>query len=101
MAEPADEKLHPLIRSMEEVESLTTDADGLMHIESKCDIHQALTRMLMEHGYDISLLRQRGGDLDEIYRRFFEKAGEQNERTDKNETTKTNFWRRFLPRKEG
>jgi ABC-2 type transport system ATP-binding protein len=41
-----------------------------------------MTKFLGENGYTILHLHQRGGDLDEIYRRYFEKAGQEDERND-------------------
>lgn len=78
-AEPNDEGLRKIASSIEGVSTIHTDADGLMQIESRRDIRRELTRRLVENSYDLRLLRQRGGDLDEIYRRFFEKAGEQHD----------------------
>ena len=37
-----------------------------------------ITKELSDKGYTILHLRQAGSDLDEIYRKYFEKAGEQN-----------------------
>ena len=51
-------------------------------ITSKKDLRGELTRFLGEHDYTVMHLHQRGGDLDEIYRRYFEKAGQEDERND-------------------
>lgn len=45
-------------------------------IHSAFDIRRALSKKLTEEGYTIMHLRQAGSDLDEIYRKYFEKAGE-------------------------
>lgn len=94
MAEPNNAGLRKLVDSIKGVEAITTDADGLMHVESKQDIRRELTHKLLDNGYDLSVLRQRGGDLDEIYRRFFEKAGEQNDCEQTAKKTKDLFKRR-------
>ena len=39
----------------------------------------AIAKKLLEGGYQLLHLHLRGGDLDEIYRRYFEKAGESGE----------------------
>ena len=101
MAQPLTPELHDLIRAQKEVTSLTWDADGLMHIESRKDIHRQLVKLLLEKGYDVTLLRQRGGDLDEIYRRYFEKAGEQHDHIHVDENGKETPWRKLLQRAKG
>ena len=40
---------------------------------------EAVIRLLVEHGYVPQRLYQRGGDLDEIYHKYFEKAGAQDD----------------------
>ena len=76
-AEGPDWDLHDLLAGISGVRSITRDADGLMHIESDRDIRREVGLLLAERDYPLLQLRQRGGDLDEIYRRYFEKAGEQ------------------------
>ena len=52
--------------------------------QSDRDIRRAVTRLAAERDWIIQQLHQRGGDLDEIYRRYFEKAGENDDsETDK------------------
>ena len=60
---------------------------------SKKDIRPQLTQFLGENGYTVMHLHQRGGDLDEIYRRYFEKAGQSDE-SNKSETNKKHGWKR-------
>ncbi len=79
MAEPLDRRLTELVAGLPGVEAVTSDPDGRMRVESRRDVRRELVRLLLEQNYEISHLRQRGGDLDEIYRRFFEKAGEHSE----------------------
>ena len=43
-------------------------------IESKYDIRSQLTAFLGSHDYTVLHLHQRGGDLDAIYRMYFERA---------------------------
>jgi len=52
--------------------------NSLYTLQTNGDIHTELTRALLDKHFDVYHLHQRGGDLDEIYRRYFEKAGEQN-----------------------
>lgn len=58
---------------------------NLYIISSNTDIRKDLLSLLDEQHYELQHLRQRESDLDEIYRRYFEKVG-QNE----TETTNTN-----------
>lgn len=62
-------------------------------VSSSVDIRGELTKFLGENGYSILHLHQRGGDLEEIYRRYFEKAGQNNERNEF-ETGKKHRWKR-------
>ena len=48
-------------------------------VESRWDIRRELSRRAVDAGYTIAHLRQRGDDLDEIYRRYFEKGDEKND----------------------
>jgi len=81
LVEEPDQYLHDLIEGFLGVHTVTQDADGLLHIESSRDIRKEVSILLVEQGYTLLQLRQRGGDLDEIYRRYFEKAGEQHDHT--------------------
>ena len=74
--EPADEALCERIRQMEGVRTVTPAAENGVRIESSRDIRGELTALLAAHGYALLQLRQRGGDLDEIYQKYFEKAGD-------------------------
>ncbi len=68
------ERLRSLIRSIPGVRVIGRREDGSLHIESGCDIRQALLEMLSAQGYLLEEMHQRGGDLDEIYRKYFEKG---------------------------
>ena len=74
--EGGDAQLHDLLRAIEGVSTISQDADGLIHVESDRDIRHEVSTLLFQEGYPLLQFRQRGGDLDEIYRKFFEKAGE-------------------------
>lgn len=67
------------------LQSVLREVKGILQIEKKSDIYviyssvdirRALAKRLGESGYTIMHLRQAGSDLDEIYRKYFEKAGE-------------------------
>lgn len=64
-----------MVRSITGVRLVGVKEDGTLHVESNRDIRAELFQKLMESGYLLSELHERGGDLDEIYRKYFEKAG--------------------------
>lgn len=101
-AEGPDRDLHDLLAGISGVRSITRDADGLMHIESDRDIRREVGLLLAERDYPLLQLRQRGGDLDEIYRRYFEKAGERHDSADaerKNSWHPGVLWKRGTPKR--
>jgi len=76
MAAPCDDGLKALIAGLPTVRSVETE-HGLFVITSTSDVRTAASKAAIEKGYSIEHVRQRGGDLDEIYRRYFEKAGDE------------------------
>lgn len=75
-AAPEDEKLRRDLEGIPGVSSLTELGEEGFRLASGRDIRREVTERLAAGGYTILSLRQRGGDLDEIYRRYFEKAGD-------------------------
>ncbi len=69
------EELKALVRGIAGVRLVGVKEDGTLHVESGRDIRAELFRKLADAGYLLSELHERGGDLDEIYRKYFEKAG--------------------------
>nr|WP_325194646.1 ABC transporter ATP-binding protein [uncultured Oscillibacter sp.] len=99
--EEPDQRLQKLISSIPGVRAVTQDTDGSIHIESSRDIRREVTVLLVEQDYTLLQLRQRGGDLDEIYRRYFEKAGEQHDSTSaerKSGALRGVFWKKGEPK---
>ena len=80
-AEPDDPRLRRLLEGIAGVSSLSEEGEEGLRIASGRDIRSDVTAVLGSRGYTLLSLRQRGGNLDEIYRRYFEKAGEQNDHT--------------------
>ena len=76
-ASPADEALETQLRGLEGVTLVQRCQEGAFHVESHRDLRPQLLPLLVQGGYELLSLHQRGGDLDEIYHRYFEKAGEQ------------------------
>ena len=83
---PNDRALERLLAGMEGVKRITRE-NGMLLVHSDRDCHTAVITALLTNVYDMRRLRQRGGDLDEIYSKYFEMAGEQYEGyTDKRKT---------------
>ena len=75
---PNDAGYGELLKSLSNVERVERKGDYFM-VESRWDIGGELSRRAVDAGYTIAHLRQRGDDLDEIYRRYFEKGDEKND----------------------
>ena len=75
-AYPDNIRLQDILREIKGVTEIERNSD-LYVIHSLFDIRRALSKELADKGYTIMHLRQAGSDLDEIYRKYFEKAGEQ------------------------
>ncbi len=69
------EELKRIVRSIAGVRLVGVKEDGTLHIESGRDIRSELFQKLKDADYLLCELHERGGDLDEIYRKYFEKAG--------------------------
>lgn len=78
---PCDDKVLGMLYQQNGVQKIEKEGNKFI-ITSKQDLRGELTRFLGEHDYTVLHLHQRGGDLDEIYRRYFEKAGQEDERND-------------------
>lgn len=89
---PEDQAAAEALSRLEGIEGIEKE-NGRMLIRSQGDIREVVTRYLGENGYTILHLHQRGSDLDEIYRRYFEKAGQKDENIG---TEKKNGKRWFL-----
>lgn len=76
-AEPDNAALLQLLGNIEGVESVEREGE-LLIVRSREDLRKRATLELAANGYTLLQLRQKGGDLDEIYGRYFEKA-EQNQ----------------------
>ena len=90
------ESVQQILAHIPDVDSVTQEGDGLL-IQSHRDVRKDVTVRLGCNGIPLLELRQKGGDLDEIYRRYFEKAGEQDEHIPDRSTGRRGFsfpWRR-------
>lgn len=75
-AYPDNVKLKDILQGMNGVIDIEKNSDVYI-IHSSFDLRRSLSKELTGQGYTIMHLRQAGSDLDEIYRKYFEKAGEQ------------------------
>ena len=75
LTEPCDQLLLEQISALQGVHSVEREA-GLVRIQSDRDVRRAVTALLVERDYTLLQMRQKGGDLDEIYQKYFEKAGD-------------------------
>ena len=75
---PCDDKLLANLYKQPGVTKIEKDGD-MFTVQSNKDIRPELSAFLGSNGYTIMHLHQRGSDLDEIYRLYFEKAGQNDE----------------------
>ncbi|MCR5716700.1 MAG: ABC transporter ATP-binding protein, partial [Lachnospiraceae bacterium] len=75
-AEPDDGVLEPMLKKIPGVEQVEKEGD-LYIIRSGMDLRRQVVMQLAANGFTILQLRQKGGDLDEIYSRYFEAAEDQ------------------------
>ena len=76
--QPLDDQLLGMLYKQQGVTNIVKEGDQFV-ISSTTDIRRILTKFLGEHNYMVYHLHQRGGDLDEIYRRYFAMAAGQDE----------------------
>ncbi len=74
-AEPDNEALEKLLSQIEGAELAEKEGSTYL-IRSHEDLRRKVTLTLAANGYTLLELHQKGGDLDEIYSRYFDKAGQ-------------------------
>lgn len=89
--EPCDDQILGMLAGQDGILGIAKEGRRFM-ITSKKDIRPQLTKFLGENDYTVMHLHQRGGDLDKIYRRYFEKAGQSDE-SNKSETKRKHGWK--------
>ena len=77
-ANPAGKGLIEALKAVEGVTEVEENDETLM-VRAQTDVCDALVKALMAGKFHLTFLRPCGSDLDEIYSRYFVKAGEQNE----------------------
>ncbi|SCG82581.1 Bacitracin transport ATP-binding protein bcrA [Proteiniborus sp. DW1] len=68
----ADEKLFDLIKNIAEVEEVHNENNKII-IKSKADIRKKMVKILYENNYSLLHLKLLERDLDDIYKKYFEK----------------------------
>lgn len=69
---PDDAGFRKLLEELGNVDSVEREGE-IYCVRSRFDLKRELLRRSLEAGYTLTHLRQRGSDLDEIYRRYFER----------------------------
>lgn len=69
---PDDAGFRKLLDELGNVDSVEREGE-VYCVRSRFDLKRELLRRTLEAGYTLTHLRQRGSDLDEIYRRYFER----------------------------
>ena len=70
---PDDSGFPELLKNLGNVDRVEHNGEYYV-VYSRMDLRRELVRKALQGGYTIAHLRQRGSDLDEIYRRYFEKG---------------------------
>ena len=76
LTEPCDQLLLERLAALNGVQSVERDPSGLVRIRSDRDVRKAVTSLTAEQDCALLQMHQKGGDLDEIYQKYFEKAGD-------------------------
>ena len=66
-----DDKLLGFFSGLAGVKNISKEGERML-IRSDRDLRKDVTAFLGTHGYSLLHLRQKGGDLDEIYSSYFE-----------------------------
>ncbi len=77
--EEADALLRTLIGKIAGVSCVTENANGMIHMEADHNIEAELLGLIVGNGFVLREMHERGGDLDDIYTKYFEKAGDKDE----------------------
>ena len=78
-AEPCDDRFLGFIHGLDGVKKIDKEGKKFI-IRSSRDLRKDITCFLGQNNYTLLHLRQKGGDLDEIYRCYFEKAEQEEEK---------------------
>ncbi len=77
----SDDLLRRLLSKVAGVREVSENADGTVHIEADHNIEAELLALMVGNGFVLREMHETGGDLDTIYRKYFEKEGGNNGRS--------------------
>lgn len=90
-AEPCDERFLGFLKEQDGITGISMEGSTFL-ISSSKDLRTDITRFLGTHEYKLLHMHQKGGDLDEIYRVYFEEAEKEgDENHDKSGSRKHRF----------
>lgn len=89
-AEPCDDRFLGFLHGLEGIKRIEKEGQKFI-IQSSRDLRKDITGFLGQNNYTLLHLRQKGGDLDEIYRCYFEKAEEEEEKHGNSKNGKHSF----------
>ena len=93
-AEPCDDRFLAYIGQLEGVTGISKEGNTFV-ISSSQDLRSDITKFLVTHEYKLLHMHQKGGDLDEIYRVYFEETEKEgDENNDKGGSRKHRFGHR-------
>ena len=72
-AQPCDDRFLDYLKGLDEITAVTKEGNTYV-IHSSKDLRSEITKFLGTHHYTLLNMHQKGGDLDEIYRVYFEEA---------------------------
>ena len=93
-AQPCDDRFLGFLEKLDGLTGISKEGNTFV-INSSQDLRSDITRFLGMHEYKLLHMHQKGGDLDEIYRVYFEAAEKEgDEKHDKNGSRKHRFGHR-------
>lgn len=98
-AEPCDDRFLGFIHGLECVKGIEKEGSKFI-VHSSGDLRKEITGFLGTNGYTLCHLRQKGGDLDEIYSAYFEKADMESKKEGEKNGSRKNP-KHFLKKKQG
>lgn len=89
-AEPCDDRFLGFIYGLAGVKNIEKEGKKFI-IQASRDLRKDITGFLGQNNYTLFHLRQKGGDLDEIYRCYFEKAEQEEKENGNKKSGKRSF----------
>ena len=100
LAEADSNKIINMLSGIEGVVNITKkEEDGSIRIESNRDLRKQIFMQMVVNNITLIDMHQKGGNLDEIYHKYFEKAGEEINESGTGGTGRSGFFRTRQSRK--